>query len=201
MQYVRAHAIFTYTMSISYAVADGTHTYTPGLRNTCFYSAQFCRKQLGLNFAVMLMRSTYEAVDALDFIAMDQFQVCSSHTSLPRSNQTIPPKYSLPANLHLAPHAHAASVQIRFFKLRQSEFEPYKFLVDPLQVPIGNLSSPLYFDFIAFSQYATLSKAIPDAPQVFQVRSHSLPCPQRPRTWTPPQQWQPGSDTDTILAN
>lgn len=61
-------------------------------------------------------------------------------------------------------------MQIRFFKLRQSEFEPYKFLVDPLQVPIGNLASPLYFDFIAFSQYATLSKAIPDAPQVFQAR-------------------------------
>lgn len=62
-------------------------------------------------------------------------------------------------------------MQIRFFKLRQSEFEPYKFLVDPLQVPIGNLASPLYFDFIAFSQYATLSKAIPDAPQVFQART------------------------------
>eukprot|EP00892_Ulva_mutabilis_P004717 jgi/Ulvmu1/2617/UM014_0068.1 len=89
------------------------------------------RKQLVLNFAVLLMRSTYEAVDALDFIAMDQFQ-------------------------------------IRFFKLRQSEFEPYKFLVDPLQIPIGNLASPIYFDFIAFSQYQTLSKAIPDAPQVFQ---------------------------------
>lgn len=76
----------------------------------------------------------------------------------------------------------ARVVQIRFFKLRQSEFEPYKFLVDPLQVPIGNLASPLYFDFIAFSQYATLSKAIPDAPQVFQVCPflHPRPLPSAP---------------------
>ena len=37
-------------------------------------------------------------------------------------------------------------------------------------MPVGNLSSPMYFDFIAFSQYATISKAIPDAPQVFEVR-------------------------------
>jgi hypothetical protein len=77
------------------------------------------------------MRSTYEAVDALDFIPMDRFQV-------------------------------------QFFKLRQNEFEAYKLLVDPLPVPVGNLASPLYFDFIAFSQWATLSKAMPDAPQVFQ---------------------------------
>ena len=80
------------------------------------------------------MRSTYEAVDALDFIAMDKFQV-------------------------------------KFWKLRQSEFEAYKLVVDPLDVPIGNLASPLYFDFIAFSQYAAISKAIPDAPQVFEVRA------------------------------
>lgn len=70
--------------------------------------------------------------------------------------------------------ANFLSVQIKFFKLRQAEFEPYKFLVDPLQVPIGNLASPLYFDFIAFSQYATLSKAIPDAPQVFQVCCNAI---------------------------
>lgn len=33
------------------------------------------RKQLNLNFAILLMRSTYEAVDALDFIPMDKFQI------------------------------------------------------------------------------------------------------------------------------
>lgn len=33
------------------------------------------RKMLNLKFAVLLMRSAYEAVDALDFIAMDKFQI------------------------------------------------------------------------------------------------------------------------------
>ena len=31
-----------------------------------------CRRQLNMSFAILLMRSTYEAVDALDFIAMDR---------------------------------------------------------------------------------------------------------------------------------
>lgn len=35
----------------------------------------FPRKMLNLKFAVLLMRSAYEAVDALDFIPMDKFQV------------------------------------------------------------------------------------------------------------------------------
>jgi hypothetical protein len=78
------------------------------------------------------MRSSYEAADALDFIAMDKFQV-------------------------------------KFFKLRQSEFEAYKLMMDPLPVPVGNLANPIYFDFIAFSQWATIAQAMRDAPQVFSV--------------------------------
>ena len=35
----------------------------------------FPRKTLNLKFAVLLMRSAYEAVDALDFIPMDKFQI------------------------------------------------------------------------------------------------------------------------------
>lgn len=35
----------------------------------------FPRKTLDMKFAVLLMRSAYEAVDALDFIPMDKFQV------------------------------------------------------------------------------------------------------------------------------
>ena len=40
---------------------------------------QFPRKPLDLKFAVLLMRSSYEATDDLDFIPMDQFQakVCT----------------------------------------------------------------------------------------------------------------------------
>jgi len=35
----------------------------------------FPRRMLNLKFAVLLMRSAYEAVDALDFIPMDKFQI------------------------------------------------------------------------------------------------------------------------------
>jgi hypothetical protein len=39
----------------------------------------FPRKQLDTRFAVLLMRSSYDAVDALDFIPRQQFEVsCSS---------------------------------------------------------------------------------------------------------------------------
>ena len=35
----------------------------------------------------------------------------------------------------------------------------------------GELADPLYFDFIAFAQYATICAAFPGAPQVFQARA------------------------------
>ncbi len=40
----------------------------------------------------------------------------------------------------------------------------------PLQVRQGELGDPLYFDFIAFAQYATICAAFAAAPQIFQVR-------------------------------
>ena len=39
-----------------------------------------------------------------------------------------------------------------------------------LQVRQGELADPLYFDFIAFAQYATICAAFAAAPQVFQAR-------------------------------
>jgi hypothetical protein len=42
------------------------------------------------------------------------------------------------------------------------------------QVRQGELADPLYFDFIAFAQYATICAAFPEAPQVFQARMHSI---------------------------
>lgn len=42
----------------------------------------FPRKMLNLKFAVLLMRSAYEAVDALDFIPMDKFQIRVSSSVL-----------------------------------------------------------------------------------------------------------------------
>lgn len=43
----------------------------------------FARRMLNLKFAVLLMRSAYEAVDALDFIPMDKFQIKVSDNFLP----------------------------------------------------------------------------------------------------------------------
>ncbi len=40
-----------------------------------------------------------------------------------------------------------------------------------LQVRQGELGDPLYFDFIAFAQYATICAAFGAAPQVFQARA------------------------------
>lgn len=77
----------------------------------------FPRKMLNLKFAVLLMRSAYEAVDALDFIPMDKFQ-------------------------------------IKFWKLRQSEVEPYTLQCRPLRVKYGDLTdpvcAPLPLSFVVF---------------------------------------------------
>mmetsp|Transcript_21884 Transcript_21884/g.30443 ORF Transcript_21884/g.30443 Transcript_21884/m.30443 type:complete len:323 (+) Transcript_21884:35-1003(+) len=94
---------------------------------------KFPRKRLNQRFAVLLLRSTYETVDALDFIAMDQFQK-------------------------------------KFWKLRQSEYEPYTIQYLPIKFTQGELSDPLYFDFISFAQHLTISNQIPDSPQVFTER-------------------------------
>ncbi|XP_024403433.1 uncharacterized protein [Physcomitrium patens] len=91
------------------------------------------RKMLNLKFAVLLMRSAYEAVDALDFIPMDKFQV-------------------------------------KFWKLRQSELEPYTLQCRPLRVKYGDLTDPLYFDFISFSQFAAISNEIKTGELVFQEK-------------------------------
>eukprot|EP01025_Chloroclados_australasicus_P065062 TRINITY_DN8802_c0_g1_i4.p1 TRINITY_DN8802_c0_g1~~TRINITY_DN8802_c0_g1_i4.p1 ORF type:complete len:367 (-),score=26.50 TRINITY_DN8802_c0_g1_i4:253-1248(-) len=89
------------------------------------------RKTLNESFAVLLMRSCYEAVDALDFVPMDKFQV-------------------------------------KFWKLRQSELEPYTLQYSPVKVRMGELSDPLYFDFISFSQFASIQKELADAQMVFK---------------------------------
>ncbi|KAG0601759.1 hypothetical protein M758_11G137500 [Ceratodon purpureus] len=93
----------------------------------------FPRKMLNLKFAVLLMRSAYEAVDALDFIPMDKFQ-------------------------------------IKFWKLRQSEVEPYTLQCRPLRVKYGDLTDPLYFDFISFSQFAAISNEMKTGEVVFQEK-------------------------------
>lgn len=94
---------------------------------------QFPRKPLDRRFAVLLMRSSYEATDDLNFIAMDKFQA-------------------------------------KFWKLRQSEVESYTLQYSPLKIKTGELTDPLYFDFISFAQYATISNAMRTGENVFQER-------------------------------
>ncbi|KAF6266753.1 hypothetical protein COO60DRAFT_12124 [Scenedesmus sp. NREL 46B-D3] len=91
----------------------------------------FPRKQLDTRFAVLLMRSSYDAVDALDFIPRQQFEA-------------------------------------KFWKLRQSELEGYNYLYSPIKMRAGDLSDPLYFDFISFSQYATISREMGRPARVFE---------------------------------
>ncbi|WIA29070.1 hypothetical protein OEZ86_011581 [Tetradesmus obliquus] len=91
----------------------------------------FPRKQLDTRFAVLLMRSSYDAVDALDFIPRQQFEA-------------------------------------KFWKLRQSELEGYNYLYSPIKMRAGDLSDPLYFDFISFSQYATISREMGQPQRVFE---------------------------------
>jgi len=89
------------------------------------------RKQLDLAFAVLLMRSSYNAADALDFMPMDKFQ-------------------------------------IEFWKQRQAEQEGYFDQYKPLKVRQGDLTDPLFFDFISYTQYSVLGKEMPNGQQVFQ---------------------------------
>ncbi|KAH7387931.1 hypothetical protein KP509_16G049100 [Ceratopteris richardii] len=95
---------------------------------------QFPRKNLNRKFAVLLMRSAYDAADALDFIAMDKFQM-------------------------------------KFWKLRESEVESYTLQYNPLKVKYGDLTDPLYFDFISFAQFATISNEMRNGEYEFQERN------------------------------
>lgn len=94
----------------------------------------FPRKSLNRTFAVLLMRSAYDAADDLDFVAMDKFQG-------------------------------------RFWKLRQSEVEPYTLQYRSLKVKYGDLTDPLYFDFISFAQFATISDEMRKGELVFEERN------------------------------
>ncbi|KAI8463524.1 MAG: hypothetical protein J3K34DRAFT_389034 [Monoraphidium minutum] len=60
--------------------------------------------------------------------------------------------------------------QISFWKYRQSEIEQYTLQYKPLTFKAGDLTDPLYFDFISYSQYATLSRALRAPEKVFEER-------------------------------
>ena len=95
---------------------------------------RFPRTKLSLRLAVLLLRSGYETVDAMDILPMDQFQV-------------------------------------KFWKSRQAEWEPYKFQYAPLVIEQGKLEDPLYFDFISYVQFNVVAREMPNSASVFEERS------------------------------
>lgn len=68
------------------------------------------------------------------------------------------PTSGMAANSDLHTTAYNTNKQIQFWKNRQSEVEGYAMQYKPLTFRAGDLTDPLYFDFISYSQYATISK-------------------------------------------
>jgi len=60
--------------------------------------------------------------------------------------------------------------QATSWKFRASEWEPYKYLYEPLRIEQGAIADPLYFDFVTFVQTATIGRAIPKSTSVFEER-------------------------------
>eukprot|EP00271_Cylindrocystis_brebissonii_P006415 TRINITY_DN19207_c0_g1_i1.p1 TRINITY_DN19207_c0_g1~~TRINITY_DN19207_c0_g1_i1.p1 ORF type:complete len:358 (+),score=30.69 TRINITY_DN19207_c0_g1_i1:262-1335(+) len=117
-------------LNFDFSYENGLPGFLPGPTPT---PVQFPRKPLDLRLAVLLMRSSYEACDDLDFVPMDRFQG-------------------------------------NFWKLRQREVEPYVQQYSPLKMRTGDLTDPLYFDFISFAQYATIANSMRVGEQVFEER-------------------------------
>jgi len=89
------------------------------------------RTELYKPFAVLLMRSCYDAADALNFVSMEKFQK-------------------------------------EFFLLRQNEWEKYLEENDCKQ---GDLSDPMYFDFISAAQFATVTQLMGEGKLIFEERT------------------------------
>lgn len=97
----------------------------------------FPRKVLDQRFAVLLLRSTYDAVDALDFIAM----VGPGTSSV--SGMTLLATKSSSSTCDCDIHKHCGTklayslqdqFQIQFWKTRQAEYEPYLLQYSPIRV-------------------------------------------------------------------
>ena len=83
------------------------------------------RRKLNVNFAVLLLRSGYDAAEELDFVDMTKFQKS-------------------------------------FWLLRQNRWETYR-NDSPQAIRQGDLSDPLYFDFISAMQVTTIGKCIDES--------------------------------------
>ena len=81
------------------------------------------------------------------------------------------------------PDAAQEAFQRDFWKLRAAEYKPYLLLYEPLQIKQGELSSPLYFDYIAFAQLAAGGEEMPRGLQVGPVWAAAVVRPLPLRSW------------------
>ncbi|GLC41889.1 hypothetical protein PLESTB_001043800 [Pleodorina starrii] len=65
--------------------------------------------------------------------------------------------------------------QKAFWKLRASEQEAYNLQYSPLKPRIGDVTDSLYFDFISYSQFSTISSQMPQGQQVFKEYCEDCP--------------------------
>ena len=96
----------------------------------------FPRKVLDQRFAVLLLRSTYDAVDALDFIAMVGPGTSVSGMTLLatiQSSSTCNCCVYKRSGTELA-YSLQDQFQIQFWKTRQAEYEPYLLQYSPIRV-------------------------------------------------------------------
>lgn len=68
---VKTCALPSFDFELEFLYEDGQVGLLPGPKPS---PVQFPRKPINLKFAVLLMRSSYEACDDLDFVAMNKFQ-------------------------------------------------------------------------------------------------------------------------------
>lgn len=82
------------------------------------------RNRLNQQFAVLLMRSVYDAVDALDFVSMVSLPALSSAewslAALKRKRVTL--------------NLLQSEFQANFWKYRQSQYEPYTLQYSPIRI-------------------------------------------------------------------
>lgn len=142
---------------------------------------RFPRKALDPALAVLLMRSSYDAMDALDFIARQDFEARFwklRQSQVEAYNLQYAPLRPRPGDLtggaHLllrtqtgmgssslhqanprdtTPHHPVSSCTTLWAESHPAAAEP-----DCTTAACAALLDPLYFDFISFSQYATISK-------------------------------------------
>jgi hypothetical protein len=121
------------------------------------------RRKLAMDFAVLLMRSSYNALDKLDCVAM--VSMCSKINVLPFVIVLL----TCTAQHNDGTCTQKDQFQRDFFLIRRSDYEPYIQALGPGVVQQGDLTDPNYFDFISFAQYHTINREITkDPPFVFE---------------------------------